>query len=75
MPDPFTPCDSVNPDGIPCWRCKGHCGPCEVHPFHRKQTSRPVWSREFPRSAGGTRDVSGVIGANGLVYSDADPGL
>lgn len=45
MPDPFTPCPGRNRDDIPCWLVRGHRSVCEVHPFHRKRTEQPVWSR------------------------------
>lgn len=43
--DPFSPCGSRNSDGIPCWLCRGHRSVCEVHPFDRRRTTQPVWSR------------------------------
>jgi hypothetical protein len=40
-----------------------------------KRTAREELSGQGGLFGDGTEDVSGVIGAGGLVYSDADPGL
>lgn len=63
MSNPFRACGSNNGKGFDCWLSHGHRGVHEVHPFYRRQTSRPVWSdaEPAPLPTDDVRDSDGLV--------------